>query len=131
MQMIKYENRLINKFFNKIKSLFVKKSEQTEIEEIENTVEELNKEIDYESITGVKKYNPKEEIIKTADVFENNQSIIKDLADEQIKELIEYYQEKNKELDRKIEYKKRKFNNLAKKLNDYCENAKSKKQCNK
>ena len=127
MQMIKYENKLINKFFNKIKSLFVKKSEQTEIEEIENTVEELNKEIDYESITGVKKYNPKEEIIKTADVFENNQSIIKDLTDEQIKELIEYYQEKNKELDREIDYKKRKFNNFAKKLNDYCDDVKSKK----
>ena len=127
MQMIKYENKLINKFFNKIKSLFVKKSEQTEIEEIENTVEELNKEIDYESITGVKKYNPKEEIIKTADVFENNQSIIKDLTDEQIKELIEYYQEKNKELDREIDYKKRKFNNLAKRLNDYCDDVKAKK----
>lgn len=127
MQMIKYENRLINKFFNKIKSLFVKKSEQTEIEKIENTVEELNKEIDYESITGVKKYNPKEETIKTADVFENNQSIIKDLTDEQIKELIEYYQEKNKELDREIDYKKRKFNNLAKRLNDYCDDVKAKK----
>lgn len=127
MQMIKYEHKWINKFFIKIKSLFVKKSEQTEIEEIKNTVEELKKEIDYESITGVKKYNPKGETIKTADMFENNQSIIKDLTDEQIKELIEYYQEKNKELDREIEYKKRKFNNLAKKLKDYCDNVKSKK----
>lgn len=127
MQMIKYENRLINKFFNKIKSLFVKKSQQTEVEEVKTTVEETKKEIDYEALTGVKKCNFKEETIKTASLFENNQTIIKDLTDEQIKELIEYYQEKNKELDREIGYKKRKFNNLAKKLNNYCENVKFQK----
>jgi len=127
MQMIKYENKWINKFINKLRSLFINKSEKPEVEEIKNTVEEPKKEIDYESITGVKKYNPKEETTKMASMFENNQSIIKDFTNEQIEELIEYYQEKNKELDREIEYKKRKFNNLAKKLNDYCESVEAKK----
>ena len=70
--------------------------------------------------------NPKEEIIQMANKFENSQIIMKELTDEQIKELIEYYQERNKELDREIEYKKRKFNSLAKKLNNYCETIKSK-----
>ena len=85
------------------------------------------RQIENSAITGVKKYNQKEETIKTANIFENNQLIIKDLTDEQIKELIEYYQEKNKELDREIDYKKRKFNNLAKRLNDYCDDVKAKK----
>ena len=50
--------------------------------------------------------------------FVKEQSIVEDLTNEQIKELIEYYQEKNKELTREYEYKRIKFNNLAKKLID-------------
>ena len=69
------------------------------------------------------KYNPKEETIQSIRKFENDQSIIKDLTNEQIKELIEYYQEKNKELTREYEYKRIKFNNLAKKLIDAHEKA--------
>lgn len=119
MEMIKYNGNLMHKIINKIKGLFVKKTESLKPFEIEkNVVEQPKKEIDYEAITGCKKYNPNEETIQTIYKFEREQGIIKDLTNEQIKELIEYYQEKNKELTREYEYKRTKFNNLAKKLID-------------
>lgn len=116
--MIKYNGNLLHKIVHKLKGLFGKNTESLKLIQLENIIEEPKKEIDYEDITGCKKYNPKEETIQTINKFEIEQDIIKDLTNEQIKELIEYYQEKNKELTREYEYKRTKFNNLAKKLID-------------
>ena len=131
MQMIKYKENLIYKIIHKIKGLFARETDSITSIQTEPIIEEPKKEIDYEAITGCKKYNPKEETIQSISKFENDQSIVKDLTNEQIKELIEYYQEKNKELKREYEYKRTKFNNLAKKLIDAHEKDKNNNNVNK
>lgn len=126
MQLIKYEKNFLYKIIHKIKSFF-RKSEKFVENENKNIVEQLKKEIDYDTIVGCKKYIPTKETTNLVSAFENNHDMIKKLTNEQIKKLIEYYQEKNKELDREFEYKKKKFDNLAKKLNDFCDNVRQKK----
>jgi len=126
MQLIKYEGNLFYKIICKIKNFFKIKNKCVEKSEISN-IEIQKNEMDKNVIMGCKSYIATEDTIKLVNEFETNQGIIKELTNEQIKILIEYYQEKNKELDRIFEYKKNKFNNLAKKLNDFCENAMVKK----
>lgn len=123
MQLIKYEGNLFYKIIYKIKSFFKVKNECVEKSNIPNIYVQSQNELDKNVISGCKSYIATDNIIKLVNEFETNQGIIKKLTDEQIKTLIEYYQEKNKELDRIFEYKKNKFNNLAKKLNDFCDNA--------
>ena len=64
---------LINKIIHKTKGLFIKKTDSIKSVEAENVVEEPKKEINYEAITGCKKYSPKEETIAMIDKFEKNE----------------------------------------------------------
>ena len=126
MQMIKYQGKnFFKNILNKIKSFFTKKQEISQTVEVKSSVQEIkNEEKNIQDLVGCKMYKPTPEIIELVDKFEVNGKSLETLTNEQIKELIEYYQEKNKELDREITYKKKKFNDLAKKLNDYYEKAK-------
>lgn len=123
MQMIKYqEKNFFKNIFNKIKSYFINKQEISQSVVENNTFYETKKEEKIQDLVGCKVYKPTSEIIELVSKFETNGT--EGLTNDQIKELIEYYQEKNKELDREIAYKKKKFNDLAKKLNDYYEKVK-------
>jgi len=127
MQMIKYKENFIYNLVYKIKKLFVKKNKKIENIDKENIAKQQESDMYFETLTEYKKYIPSEELIDTITKFENNQNIISELTDEQVKELIKYYREKNKELDRELEYKKKKFDDLVKKLNNFCEKSKSAK----
>jgi len=127
MQLIKYEGNLFYKIICKIKSFFKTKNEFVVKNNISNIYVESQNKIDKNVITGCKSYTATDDTMNLVNKFETNQGIIKELTEEQIKMLIEYYQEKNKELDRIFEYKKNKFNSLAKKLNDFCDNAQMQK----
>ena len=121
--MIKYEGSFIYKIINRIKSFFVKENDAFRQNEDKKILEQSKKELDNEKITGYKKYRPTDDIIRLVRIFETNQDIIKELTNQQIKALTEYYREKYKELNREYEYKKKKFDDLAKELNDYCKKA--------
>lgn len=125
MQMIKYQGK--NFFENiliKIKSFFIKKQESLQPVEENNILQATKREEkNIQELVGGKIYKPTPEITQLVSNFETSGKSTVGLTNEQIKILTEYYQEKNKELDREIIYKKKKFNDLAKKLNNYCEKA--------
>lgn len=125
MQMIKYQGK--NFFENiliKIKSFFIKKQENLQPVEENNILQATKREEkNIQELVGGKIYKPTPEITQLVSNFETSGKSTVGLTNEQIKILTEYYQEKNKELDREIIYKKKKFNDLAKKLNNYCEKA--------
>jgi len=127
MKIIKKKENFIYNLVYKIKKLFVKKNKKIENIDKENIAKQQESDMYFETLTEYKKYIPSEELIDTITKFENNQNIISELTDEQIKELIKYYIEKNKELDRELEYKKKKFDDLVKKLKNFCEKSKSAK----
>lgn len=129
MQMIKYQGKnLFKNILNKIKSFFYKKQESLQPVEENNILQATKREEkNIQELVGCKIYKPTPEIIQLVSDFETSGKSTVGLTNEQIKILTEYYQEKNKELDREITYKKKKFNDLAKKLNNYCEKAKQTK----
>lgn len=129
MQMIRYQGKnFFKNILNKIKSFFDKKQESLQLVE-ENNIPQATKseEKNIQELVGCKIYKTTPEITQLVSNFETSGKSTVGLTNEQIKILTEYYQEKNKELDREIIYKKKKFNDLAKKLNNYCEKARLQK----
>lgn len=126
MQIIKYQEKsFVKNIFTKIKNFFIKKQNSLPVVEEKHIVKEhKNGDRNIQDLVGCKMYKVTDETIELVNKFKSNNKSTEGLSNEQIKELTEYYQEKNKELDREITYKKKKFNDLAKKLNGYYETVK-------
>ena len=91
----KYNDGILKKFFNKIRSIFYKKKD-TEIEEIQ-VVDDNNKNIDFRKQLEVKEFekNPELEKKKLFDQASDNPEYMKSLPITKLKVILQYYLNEN------------------------------------
>lgn len=119
----KYEANFFERIFNKIKLFFFKKNiEENEIKDEEIKDEEI-KELKNEETKEVKIINDeaKQKFVELVKKFEAKEIEEEDLMPEEVEQLTRYYENKDKELDEKIEKHKRVLETINIKLNRYYE----------
>lgn len=110
-KIMKYEGNFFGRVINKIKLFFFK----NKVEEKETVSEEIK----VEHVTN--NDEAKQKFVELVRKFNAREIEEKDLTPEEKEQLTKYYENKNKELDKRIENQKNVLENLNLKLNRYYE----------
>ena len=125
-KMMKYEGNFFVRMFSKIKRLFSKNKVQNSeiLKEIEDVKEEILAEEKNEEVKeDITKFEAKQKFVELVKKFDAREIEEKDLTAEETIQLTKYYLDKKKRLNKEIEMKNQKLENLKLKLNRYYEKA--------
>lgn len=112
-KMVKYEENIFQKIWNKVKSLF-SKNDAYEKPKVENLSENIT--VEKAPLTQFERTMNANRISDLVNKFEAGEVLEEELTVEQIKDLEEYYIYKNEEIDKEIQERKNELQGLSEKL---------------